>query len=122
VQTAIAQYKQLRPLIRQGRFHHLLPQPAYECPDLIPYGQWEAYALVDAGAQHGALWAFRAADGEPARSIPLAGLAADRVYRLTDQDTQQVATAAGAQWMQAGIAIDLSGRTSALLLIEAADG
>jgi len=119
VQTAIAQYKQLRPLIRHGRFHHLLPQPAYDCPNLTPNGQWEAYALVDSAAQHGALWAFRAPEGEPVRSIRLAGLAADRVYQITDQDTQQVVTASGARWMQEGVAIDLSERTSALLLIEA---
>ena len=58
-------------------------------------------------------------DGEPVRSIRLAGLAADRVYQITDQDTQQVVTASGARWMQEGVAIDLSERTSALLLIEA---
>jgi alpha-galactosidase len=120
VQAAIAQYKALRPLLKHGQFHHLLPQTAYECPDLAPHGQWEAYAVFDPNAQQGALWAFREPDGAPTRLLHLRGLAADAVYELFDVDTAQTTTATGAHWMNGGLSVDLSRRTSALILIRPA--
>jgi hypothetical protein len=121
VQTAIAQYKQLRPILKRGRFYHLLPQADLACPELLPHGQWEAYAVLDEDARRGVIWAFRAADGEPARVLHLRGLAADVAYRLLDVDTGQVTTATGARWMTEGLRMDLRQRTSALILIEPAD-
>lgn len=118
VQTAIAQYKELRPILKTGRFYHLLPQADLECPALLPHGQWEAYALLDPAARRGALWAFRAPDGEPTRVLPLRGLLPGADYRLLDVDTGQAATASGAHWLANGFSVDLSGRTSALIRIE----
>jgi alpha-galactosidase len=46
VQEAIAQYKQLRPLLKRGRFYHLLPQTELSCTELALHGQWEAYAVT----------------------------------------------------------------------------
>ncbi len=121
VQDAIVQYKRLRPLLKSGYFHHLLPQPELPCPTLEPQGEWEAYAIIDPAQEQGALWAFRPTNGAPSSVVPLKGLAADRAYQFTDVDTGQSVTAGGAQWMQAGLPIDLSERTSALLLLQALD-
>lgn len=118
MQEAIAHYKELRPILKTGRFYHLLPQADLECPALIPHGQWEAYAVLDPDARRGALWAFRAPDGEPSRRIQLRGLAPAASYRLLDVDTGAAHTGSGAQWMAEGLAIDLAARTSALILIQ----
>jgi len=120
VRTAIEQYKQLRPLLKTGRFYHLLPQTALECPEIDPHGQWEAYALVAPSTEQGAIWVFRATDGEPIRVIHLAGLAANKTYQYTDQDTGQPATATGERLMQEGLTVDLHDRTSALILLHSA--
>jgi alpha-galactosidase len=120
VQAAIAQYKQLRPLLKRGRFYHLLPQAELFCTDLALHGQGEAYAVVDADGEQGAVWIFRAADGEPSRRLHLRGLHADRSYALTDTDTGPLVRATGLRLMDEGFTVDLAGRASALLLLRAA--
>jgi len=115
MQESIVQYKQLRPLLKHGRFYHLLPQAELACPDLALNGQWEAYAVVDPTACRAAIWVFRALDGEPTRRLHLRGLLADRTYTLTDADAAQRVSASGASLMEEGFIVDLSGRTSALL-------
>jgi len=119
VQEAIVQYKQLRPLLKRGRFYHLLPQAELACTELALNGQWEAYAIVDPAGEQGALWLFRAADGEPERELRLRGLVAERTYALEDIDTGQTIRASGASLMAAGFRARLSDRTSALLLLRA---
>ena len=117
VQEAIVQYKQLRPLLKRGRFYHLLPQAELFCTDLALQGQWEAYAIIDNAAGAGTIWVFRAAEGAPEQRLHLRGLEADQRYALTDIDTAQVMQATGAQLMQEGFIADLSARTSALLTL-----
>jgi hypothetical protein len=121
MQEAIAHYKALRPILKTGRFYHLLPQAQLACPDLPTNGQWEAYALLDQAGRRGAIWVFRAADGEPWRRLPLAGLHEAAEHRLLDVDSGVAVTASGAQWLSEGLPVDLSGRTSALILIQPAD-
>lgn len=121
VQNAIVQYKQLRPLLKHGRFYHLLPQAELACPDLALNGQWEAYAVVDPTAHRAVIWVFRASDGEPTRRLSLRGLQADRSYMLTDADAAQRVSASGAGLMEEGFIVDLSGRTSALLHLHTAE-
>lgn len=120
VHAAIAQYKRLRPLLKRGRFYHLLPQTTLLCRDLALHEQWEAYAVVDDEAGEGAIWLFRAAEGPPAQHIHVRGLRAERTYTLTDVDTGHTFRAAGASLMTAGFAADLHKRTSALLLLHPA--
>lgn len=117
VQTTIAQYKALRPLLKRGRFYHLLPQPELHCPDLTLHGQWEAYAVIDDDAGEGAIWIFRPADGDAARRLHLCGLQPAQIYTLTDVDTQQTLQEPGVRLMQDGFVADVSGRKSALLLL-----
>ncbi|HAJ37885.1 MAG TPA: hypothetical protein DCL15_19620 [Chloroflexi bacterium] len=117
VQTTIAQYKMLRPLLQRGRFYHLLPQPELHCPDLALHGQWEAYAVIDAAAGEGAIWIFRPADGDAARRLHLRGLQPAQIYTLTDVDTQQTLQEPGVRLMKDGFVADVSGRTSALFLL-----
>ena len=119
VQEAIVQYKQLRPLLKRGRFYHLLPQAELACPDLALHGQWEAYAVVDKEAAEGVIWVFGGADGESSRRLRLRGLSAEHSYQLFDTDTAQIVRATGANLMAEGFTVDLSGRTSALLLLRA---
>jgi len=119
VREAIVQYKELRPLLKRGRFYHLLPQAELFCTDLALHGQWEAYAVVDKDASGGAVWIFRAANGEPARRLHLRGLDAERSYALTDTDTGQLVQTTGLRLMDEGFTVDLTGRTSALLLLRA---
>jgi alpha-galactosidase len=120
VQAAIVQYKELRPLLKTGRFYHLLPQAEFACPDLPPHGQWEAYAIVAQDARAGAAWVFRAPDGVPVRTVHLRGLDPQATYTILDVDTGQTVTAGGAEWMAAGLEVDLAERTSALFRIAAA--
>lgn len=115
VQAAIVQYKHLRPLLKRGRFYHLLPQTELFCTKLTLRGQWEAYAVID--DREGAVWLFRADDGAPMRRLHLRGLTAARAYVLTDLDTAQVIEATGAELMTTGFVADLHDRTSALLLL-----
>jgi alpha-galactosidase len=117
VQEAIVQYKELRPLLKRGRFYHLLPQTALACTELALHGQWEAYAVVDEEAGEGVVWVFRAADGEPVRRLHLRGLDANRSYAFTDTDTGQFVRTTGLHLMDEGFTVDLAGRTSALLLL-----
>ncbi len=118
VQRAIAQYKQVRPLLKTGRFYHLLPQTRLSCPDLALNGQWEAYAIMSKGAEEGVIWLFRAPDAAPAQHVRLAGLHAGRSYTLTDTDTGRTVRALGASLMADGLDVDLSGRTSALCRVQ----
>ena len=94
VQTAISQYKELRPLLKRGHFYHLLPQADLLCPDLLLHDEWEAYAVVDQPTQStgqgsllGAIWAFRAPAGAPTRTLRLRGLDPATTYELIDVDT-----------------------------------
>ena len=119
VQAAVVQYKQLRPLLKRGRFYHLLPQTELACTELALHGQWEAYAVIDAAAGEGVIWLFRADDGAPVRRLYLCGLEATRIYALTDSDTAQVIEASGAALMTTGFDADLHDRTSALLRVHA---
>lgn len=119
VQATIAQYKALRPLLKRGRFYHLLPQPELHCTDLALHGQWEAYAVIDAAAGEGAIWIFRPADGDATLRLHLRGLQAGQTYALLDVDTQRAMQESGARLMQEGFIADLNGRTSALLLLTA---
>lgn len=120
VQAAIVQYKQLRPLLKAGRFYHLLPQAELFCTDLALHGQWEAYAIIDNVAGAGAIWVFCPADAALARRLHLRGLDAEQRYVLTDIDTGQVIQATGGQLIQEGFVADLSARTSALLTLHVA--
>lgn len=126
VRAAISQYKQLRPLLKTGRFYHLLPQAELQCPEIKPHGQWEAYAVVDPAAEGGALWVFRAEGGAEAspthRLLRLAGLAPHRTYELTDLDLAQTTAATGAALMDDGLSVDLRSRTSALVILAATGG
>lgn len=117
LREAIVQYKELRPLLKRGRFYHLLPQTALNCPDLALHGQWEAYAVIDFPGDQGAVWVFRAADGAAARNLKLRGLDATRIYSLIDMDSASTTRATGAALMTEGFVADLSGRTSALLFL-----
>jgi alpha-galactosidase len=122
VQEAITHYKQLRPLLKRGRFYHLLPQAELTCPDLALNGQWEAYAIVEraaaaSDAPAGAVWLFRAADGDRSRRLHLRGLHAERAYALTDLDTGLVLHTTGAVLMAEGFQVEMDERTSALLLL-----
>ncbi len=117
MQTTIAQYKTLRPLLKRGWFYHLRPQPELHCTDLALHGQWEAYAVIDAAAGEGAIWVFRPADSEAAQRLHLRGLQPAHSYMLTDVDTQHALQESGARLMEEGFVADLSGRTSALLLL-----
>lgn len=121
VKSAVTQYKALRPLLKRGRFYHLLPQAELYCIDLALRGQWEAYAIIDAATGEGAVWVFRPADGELTRQLHLRGLRAENAYMLRDLDTQHTVRATGAQLTDDGFTADLSGRTSALLLLTAID-
>ena len=108
-------------MLKRGRFYHLLPQADLACPDLDLNGQWEAYAVVDKGGEQGAVWVFRAEDGEMTCRLHLRGLDAGLSYELLDTDTGQTVRDTGAELMEDGIVVDLSGRTSAMLLLNALD-
>ena len=122
VQAAVAQYKEIRPILKRGRFYHLLPQTDLQCPDLPLQDEWEAYAVVDTGAAgslQGAIWAFRAPAAAQTAVLRLRGLAPEKSYELVDVDTNESRIATGAEWLANGLPVDLTSRSSALILIRA---
>jgi alpha-galactosidase len=122
VQAAVAQYKEIRPILKRGRFYHLLPQTDLQCPDLPLHDEWEAYAVIDTttpGRLQGAIWAFRAPAAAPTAVLHLRGLEPEKTYELVDVDTNESRTAAGAAWLATGLTVDLSARSSALILMRA---
>ncbi len=125
IEAAVAQYKEIRPILKRGRFYHLLPQPDLQCPDLLLHDEWEAYAVIDSvgaaapGSLQGAIWAFRAPAAPPTTILRLRGLDPETRYKLSDVDTNESRTATGAEWLTTGLTLDLSARPSALLLIRA---
>ncbi len=120
VGSAVAQYKEIRPILKRGRFYHLLPQTDLQCPNLPLHDEWEAYAVIDTtapGTLQGAIWAFRAPGAPLSAVLRLRGLEPERNYELVDVDTNQSRTAPGAEWLANGLPIDLATRPSALILI-----
>ena len=120
VGAAVAQYKEIRPILKRGRFYHLLPQTDLQCPTLPLHDEWEAYAVVDTGAAgqlQGAIWAFRAPDAAPAADLRPRGLEPEKSYELVDVDTNQSHTATGAEWHASGLSVNMADRSSALILI-----
>jgi alpha-galactosidase len=120
VQAAVTQYKEIRPILKRGRFYHLLPQTDLQCPGLPLHDEWEAYAVIDTtapGSLKGAIWAFRAPEAVPTAVLRLRGLQPERSYELVDVDTNQSRTATGAEWLANGLPVDLAVRPSALVLI-----
>jgi hypothetical protein len=122
---AIAEYKRLRPLLKYGRFYHLLPQADLQCPDLPSLGQWEAYALVDRAQREGAVWVFRPLDSKSGtgaqRMLRLRGLDRGATYRLLDLDTGRMLEETGEYWMDVGLVLNLQERSSALVRIDIVD-
>lgn len=102
-------YKEkLRPLIRNANVYHVLDRPTGEDWDAI-----EFYDPNTTNAIRGALFVFKPA-GPDSKTIVLKGLDPDYTYTVEFQDrTQQNTTATGAQLMQEGLTIELTGEKSA---------
>jgi alpha-galactosidase len=82
--AAIAEYKELRTLVRDAKIIHLLP-PLYNV-ERTGWG-WDAIQAVAAGQKRSAVMVYRAMGDTPSKVIRPRGLDPDAIYqvRLTDR-------------------------------------
>lgn len=115
---AIALYKrELRPLIRDARLYHVSDRP-----DGV---HWDGAEYWDPARGKGVLYAFRGSiANESAHRFVLAGLTADRQYRLHFEDgTAPDRVALGSELMREGVEVRLKNPLSSeLVFLEVAAG
>lgn len=114
--AAIAQYKQLRTLIRDARIVHLLPPRANV--DGLGWG-WDAIASIAPDQQRGVALIYRAQGGPEQHTLRLRGLHAETRYRVTFADSDTVIEHSGAALATTGIAVALDPFSAELLTISA---
>jgi len=108
---AVALYKsELRPLIRDGRLHHVSPRP-----DGV---HWDGVEYWDPARGKGVVFAFRgSAPGETEHRFVLAGLDARKRYRLHFQDgSAPDRTAPGSELIGPGFPVHLKNPLSSELI------
>ncbi|HEY1314593.1 MAG TPA: alpha-galactosidase [Steroidobacteraceae bacterium] len=107
----ISLYKSaLRPLIRTADLYHVA-----ERPDGV---HWDGIEYFSSSAARGVLFAFRGSTTETAHRYLLAGLDAERSYRITFHDRGAAATAilSGATLMRDGVEVSLATALSSELV------
>lgn len=115
-QAAIAQYKELRQIVRDARIIHLLP-PRYNVA-----GQgwgWDAIQAVAPDGTRSVVMVYRALGDTARATIRPRGLAAARTYRVALHDSGAVYELTGAALARDGITVELPELASEIIRIEA---
>jgi alpha-galactosidase len=107
---AVAEVKRMRPMLREGDVHHVLPQPLLLAPPLTPPRQWEAVEYFHPGLDQGVLLCFRAQAPEVSMTVPLRGLRPASRYQMEFAKTGRVEQRLGSEWLRSGIRIELPER------------
>jgi alpha-galactosidase len=98
----VERYKaEIRPLLRDGTFHHLLPQPEIPSRDLPTPDVWEAYQMSAADGSRHVVLAFRNASPDDSIELPLR-ISPDGDY-LVDVEGQEPITRSGRDLLVTGI-------------------
>ena len=116
----VTRYKeQVRPLLRHGSAHHLLPQPTLESPRLAAPDVWEAYAFVSADRSEAVALAFR--NASPSATLPLRfkDLVPDRYYDIQIESIPG-GTHSGEELCTSGIPISCAPLASVFVTVSAA--
>ena len=114
--AAVAQYKQLRALVRDAKIIHVLPPRANV--DGLGWG-WDAIGAVAPDKQRAVFMVYRAQGGLDMHTIHLRGLAANWRYRVRDADSGATREHSGAELARTGIDIALEPFGAAMLHVEA---
>ena len=113
--AAIAQYKELRTLVRDAKIIHLLP-PRYNVEG-IGWG-WDAIQAVASDRSRSVVMVYRATGETPTKTIRPRGLDGDRAYRVALQDAGRTIERTGTALATDGIEIALPELSSEIMRIE----
>jgi alpha-galactosidase len=114
-QAAIAQFKELRALVRDAKIIHLLP-PRYNV-DGKGWG-WDAIQAVSADRSRGVVMVYRAMGDATHKTIRLRGLRPDATYRVRLVDAGATREASGAALAEHGIDVVLAEFSSEIIRID----
>lgn len=79
----VARYqREWRPLMKEGTFRHLLPQPEIPSADLPTPNSWEAYQVTAADGSAHAILGFRNVSPHDTRIVVPGGIDADTTYEI----------------------------------------
>jgi hypothetical protein len=81
VEHHVRVYKELRPLICEGGWYRLTPDP-----DRDGRSGWAAMCVVRSGGAEAALFAYRLSEGSPTARFAIPGLETSALYDVTDDD------------------------------------
>ncbi len=112
--AAIAQYKELRGLVRDARIVHLLP-PRHNVGG-AGWG-WDAIQAVSQDQSRSVVMVYRAAGGAPAMAIRPRGLQPDGRYRVAWADAGVELEATGAALAAEGVQVALGEMASEMLTL-----
>lgn len=112
---AVALYKQLRPLIRDGKVIHLL-RPSHN----IPGGGWgwDAIQAVSASRNQAVVMAYRAQGDTAEKTLYPRGLAPEGLYRVRLGEQELPRRYTGAQLEQEGLPLTLPPLGAEILLLD----
>jgi alpha-galactosidase len=105
---AIAQYKELRPLIRRAEVYHLTPQVNVENPDTFQAAQ---YFVRETGES--LLFAFRSNDPASQFKVALRRIDPSKKYTLLNQEERRTVTG---QYLSTGLELSLLATGSSALV------
>lgn len=113
--AAIALYKRLRAIIRDGKVFHLMRPEGN-----VPGGGWgwDAIQSVSADCDRGVAMVYRAAGGPAAMTIRPKGLDGEASYRLSSPEGGEARTIAGRELMDEGILVALPEFGAEIFLME----
>ncbi len=102
----IERYKtELRPILKSGSFHHLLPQPEIPSAGLPTPDVWEAYQVSAADGSRHVVLGFRNLYPGGALTVQPARINADATYEISADDQSPVQVS-GADLIADGLALD----------------
>ena len=112
---AVALYKQLRPLIRDGKVIHLL-RPSHNIPG-CGWG-WDAIQAVSASRDQAVVMAYRAQGDTAEKNLYPRGLAPEGLYRVRLGEQELPRRYTGAQLEQEGLSLTLPPLGAEILLLD----
>ncbi len=112
---AIAQYKELRTLVRDAKIIHLLP-PRFN----VEGGGWgwDAIQAVSPDQTRSVVMVYRALGDTAHKTIRPRGLSSDGTYRVVLQDRGETLELSGAELTQSGLDLQLPEQASEIIRLE----
>ncbi len=121
VAKEIAQYKQVRRIIANGKLYRLLPQTDLTLPDLQAPAESDAAEFFSAADNAGVVFIFQGTVPWQRRRLRLKGMEPETLYQITSADRTMFSRRTGQQLMSQGIRFQYAaGHPSTLLFIQPA--